>query len=404
MYKIVTIFIFLLIISSYIVYKQKKNDKYNNSPINLLIERAYSIWYSNSGRIINKKYSTVFEFDKVQLELKEDLVSKGITIEDIKKYLEFLKNGTGIYFTSRDWLVTLISGIGSLGVTSIFKELFPEFQLPTMDKIVELFSDKEVVTNVKLGFLLVLSIAIIIMFLWVMIKISKIDVIYKDKQRVFLLERLIEIWSFGVNEEVGTLEEILELEKTKDRRNTVYKKMAFTQTKLEKLQVEALGETLRDNFLFISEILKISLLRSKIKQCLKFILSYTVSFLLVAVIVCLELSVRQLNIFFYVAYIILVMLLCILWIPFYFSQMDMYTDDLTALKTIWSVRGFNLVLLKRGWLASCIPIVYTIPFIFHWFISRENFAIVSFGVVTLIGILSLFCRIERYNENPQIDN
>lgn len=398
MYNLIAIFLFLLLVSIYIVYKQKKNDKYNNSPINLLIERAYSNWYSVNGRIINKKYSTVYEFDKVQLTLKEELISKGITDEDLKKYLEFLKNKTDAHFTSRDWFVTISSGVGSLGLTTIFKGLFPSFQLPTFDELVKFFSNKEIVSNIKIGFFLVLLAIILVIFSWIMFKIAKIDVFYKDRQRIFLLERLTEIWSYRVNEEVSNLEDVIKLEQNKKERDTVYKKIEFTRTKFEKMQSDALGETLYDNFLFFHKVLKIERIKKIVEQCLKFVLSYTISLLLVVLIIYLELLIEfaDQNLFFDIVFFIMAILVFVLWIPFYFSQMDMYTKNLTHSKIIWTISDFNFVSLKRGKLTILVSIVYVFPFVIVLFFS-EKFTIISFFTVMIIIIMGMFCRFEKIN-------
>lgn len=66
MVEIISLFIFFILLVTYLHFLKKRNRKYSDSRIFYIIEREYMIWYSKkeNGSVINKKIASMFEIDK----------------------------------------------------------------------------------------------------------------------------------------------------------------------------------------------------------------------------------------------------------------------------------------------------------------------------------------------------
>ena len=137
MFQIISVFLTLVLLYAYLVYKEKAKKKYSGSIVFEIIDREYSNWYKKEGNgtVINKKTASMFEVDKVVFKLKEKFENQGVTREQLKDYLNFLSNDdpkkVGFYGI-------IISVFGYFGIDKL-KSLFP--QLNNITDISKLFKD-----------------------------------------------------------------------------------------------------------------------------------------------------------------------------------------------------------------------------------------------------------------------
>lgn len=105
----------------------KKNRKYNYSPIYLRIETIYNDWYSKKWKIINNHKASAIKIRETIFDLVEALRKDGLKKEDITEYYNIISVSPkrNHWYTAVAGILTVISGneiIKSLS-SNLYKEL-----------------------------------------------------------------------------------------------------------------------------------------------------------------------------------------------------------------------------------------------------------------------------------------
>lgn len=253
MFQIISVFLTLVLLYAYLVYKEKAKKKYSGSIVFEIIDREYSNWYKKEGNgtVINKKTASMFEVDKVVFKLKEKFENQGVTREQLKDYLNFLSNDdpkkVGFYGI-------IISVFGYFGIDKL-KSLFP--QLNNITDISKLFKDIADTFNTYSNVVLIVLyfiffIGILALLLYTSYKLATIDNMYIDTQKIYVLKRVEKIWDFEKDDSVFTTTEAKNI--FKDRNNLIFTKLSNSRSKFDEDFDRAIGDTFNTNKEFFKNL------------------------------------------------------------------------------------------------------------------------------------------------------
>lgn len=253
MFQIISVFLTLVLLYAYLVYKEKAKKKYSGSIVFEIIDREYSNWYKKEGNgtVINKKTASMFEVDKVVFKLKEKFENQGVTREQLKDYLNFLSNDdpkkVGLYGI-------IISVFGYFGIDKL-KSLFP--QLNNITDISKLFKDIADTFNTYSNVVLIVLyfiffIGILALLIYTSYKLATIDNMYIDTQKIYVLKRVEKIWDFEKDDSVFTTTEAKNI--FKDRNNLIFTKLSNSRSKFDEDFDRAIGDTFNTNKEFFKNL------------------------------------------------------------------------------------------------------------------------------------------------------
>jgi membrane protein len=253
MFQIISVFLTLVLLYAYLVYKEKAKKKYSGSIVFEIIDREYSNWYKKEGNgtVINKKTASMFEVDKVVFKLKEKFENQGVTREQLKDYLNFLSNDdpkkVGFYGI-------IISVFGYFGIDKL-KSLFP--QLNNITDISKLFKDIADTFNTYSNVVLIVLyfiffIGILALLIYTSYKLATIDNMYIDTQKIYVLKRVEKIWDFEKDDSVFTTTEAKNI--FKDRNNLIFTKLSNSRSKFDEDFDRAIGDTFNTNKEFFKNL------------------------------------------------------------------------------------------------------------------------------------------------------
>ena len=80
MSEALTMVLFLIAFLTFIEFRKRRSKKFNDSPLFIIIEKQYKNWHRMNGTILNKKYTTVFEIDRILFELRSKLLDYGLSL------------------------------------------------------------------------------------------------------------------------------------------------------------------------------------------------------------------------------------------------------------------------------------------------------------------------------------
>lgn len=253
MFQIISVFLTLVLLYAYLVYKEKAKKKYSGSIVFEIIDREYSNWYKKEGNgtVINKKTASMFEVDKVVFKLKEKFEDQGVSREQLKEYLNFLCNDdpkkVGFYGI-------IISVFGYFGIDKL-ESLFP--QLNNITDISKVFKDIADTFNTYSNVVLIVLyfiffIGILALLLYTSYKLATIDNMYIDTQKIYVLKRVEKIWDFEKDDSVFTTTEAKNI--FKDRNNLIFTKLSNSRSKFDEDFDRAIGDTFNTNKEFFKNL------------------------------------------------------------------------------------------------------------------------------------------------------
>lgn len=272
----IQLFSAILTLSAVLIYfklKKNANKKYGDSITFQIIDREYNKWYKKrgNGAVINKNTTSMFEVDKVIWFLRKSMGEQGISKEQLTDYLAFLESDLPKEYDLKGIIFTLLS---YFGIQNMLNNLFGN--VITKDKGFDfnVLNDKlSQATNfyfknteqIQIGIVLFSLILVIYLLIRVMYSIINMDNIHKNSQRIFVLKRVKEIWEFGENNEIKTIQEAIKNSEVTN--NQIYIKLPSSQSTFDEEMNKAIGNSFHSNFQFIAKNKIISLIDlSSIKE------------------------------------------------------------------------------------------------------------------------------------------
>ena len=322
MFQIISVFLTLVLLYAYLVYKEKAKKKYSGSIVFEIIDREYSNWYKKEGNgtVINKKTASMFEVDKVVFKLKEKFENQGVTREQLKDYLNFLSNDdpkkVGFYGI-------IISVFGYFGIDKL-KSLFP--QLNNITDISKLFKDIADTFNTYSNVVLIVLyfiffIGILALLLYISYKLATIDNMYIDTQKIYVLKRVEKIWDFEKDDSVFTTTEAKNI--FKDRNNLIFTKLSNSRSKFDEDFDRAIGDTFNTNKEFFKNLPLIRIFKwQAIKEWFLGMLLPVILLSSIFTLCYYMLNNDQLHFLFYLAFYILSLSVVYLFMLIYLTLID----------------------------------------------------------------------------------
>ena len=403
MSEILTILSFLIIFLIFSEFKRRKNKRFNDSPFFVIIEKEYKKWHRMNGTVLNRKYTTAFEIDRILFELRSKLLDYGITKKEFENYIKFVESkGNQLSFSIKDIIIGLLT---FLSTNTLISKILPN---PTWEQIqdslqglVSSLSEYNYIFNIILIFLL------FILLIRSMYVISNFDNLNKEGQRFPLLKRLESIWEYEENTEISTTEDALK-HREGNTEEYVYTKINFSKSNFDKRLEAAVGETVFDNFAFIFKKIEV------VFTCLSSIFDWLLGFILPIMFLISSLWLLSLepkpniqNILFK----ILSVIIYLLFILFSNSQMNVYSEGITYEKSDFSKKyQYNLVpVQRREWPSIICFVAYPIFFfLINWYIFPIKMSILNILLLTtffIIHFVSFYFRVDKIviNENNKVE-
>lgn len=256
MIQLISINVCIMLFLCYLKFKQKANKKFLDSLTFLIIDREYNGWYSKKGNggCINKKNISMFEVDKAIYKLKTQLLKEGITREQLLGYIDFLRQNTTKKYS---FIGAFIGILGYLGTKTFLKDILPDWSsLSSVSNFLCRLSSnfaqyREVIYIATYLFLLVSYIFILI---YTMYKVVNFDYLHKKSQKLFVLNRVSEIWNFSCVKRYVTKEQASNIAENKNY-EVIFTRLEPSQTRFEKDFDNAVGKTQFDNYQFVINLI-----------------------------------------------------------------------------------------------------------------------------------------------------
>ncbi|MQQ01490.1 hypothetical protein GEZ98_00905 [Streptococcus mitis] len=396
MSEILTILSFLIIFLIFSEFKRRKNKKFNDSPFFVIIEKEYKKWHRMNGRILNRKYTTAFEIDRILFELRSKLLGYGITKKEFENYIKFVESkGNQLSFSIKDIIIGLLT---FLSTNTLISKILPN---PTWEQIQD--SLQGLVSSMS-GYNYIFNIILILLLFILLIRsmyvISNFDNLNKEGQRFPLLKRLESIWEYKENTEISTTEDALKHRK-ENTEEYVYTKINFSKSNFDKKLETAIGETVFDNFSFMFQ--KIETIWTLISGLFDWLLGFIMPTIFLTISFWL-LFFEDKNII----YIILSVIVYLLFISFSNSQMNVYSEGITYEKSDFSKKyQYKLVPVRRKWpsiICFAIYLIFSIFIGYYLFVSEKlNCLNIIFLIIFFIVYLtSFFRRVEKVLDDNAI--
>ena len=396
MSEAITMVLFLIAFLTFIEFRKRRSKKFNDSPLFIIIEKQYRNWHRMNGTILNKKYTTVFEIDRILFELRSKLLDYGITKEEFEDYIKFVeKKGNQLTFSIKDIIIGILT---FLSTNTFISKILPETTWEQIQKsfknIVNSVSEYEYLFNI------ILILLLLILSLRAMYIISNFDNLNKEGQRYPLLKRLESIWEYKENTEISTTEDALKHRK-ENTEEYVYTKINFSKSNFDKKLETAIGETVFDNFSFMFQ--KIETIWTLISGLFDWLLGFIMPTIFLTISFWL-LFFEDKNII----YIILSVIVYLLFISFSNSQMNVYSEGITYEKSDFSKKyQYKLVPVRRKWpsiICFAIYLIFSIFIGYYLFVSEKlNCLNIIFLIIFFIVYLtSFFRRVEKVLDDNAI--
>lgn len=394
MSEILTILSFLIIFLIFSEFKRRKNKRFNDSPFFVIIEKEYKKWHRMNGTILNRKYTTAFEIDRILFELRSKLLDYGITKKEFENYIKFVESkGNQLSFSIKDIIIGLLT---FLSTNTLMSKILPN---PTWEQIQDSFQGLvSSMSEYNYMFNIILILLLFILLIRSMYVISNFDNLNKEGQRFPLLKRLESIWEYKENTEISTTEDALK-HREGNTEEYVYTKINFSKSNFDKRLEAAVGETVFDNFAFIFKKIEV------VFTCLSSVFDWLLGFILPTIflisslwLLSLEPKTNMVNILFIK---ILSVIIYLLFISFSNSQMNVYSEGITYEKSDFSKKyQYKLVPVQRKWpsvICFVIYLIFSIFIVYYLFVSEKlNCLNIIFLIIFFIVYLrSFFLRVEK---------
>ncbi len=385
MSEALTMVLFLIAFLTFIEFRKRRSKKFNDSPLFIIIEKQYKNWHRMNGTILNKKYTTVFEIDRILFELRSKLLDYGITKEEFEDYIKFVeKKGNQLTFSIKDIIIGILT---FLSTNTFISKILPETTWEQIQKsfqnIVNSVSEYEYLFNI------ILILLLLILSLRAVYIISNFDNLNKEGQRYPLLKRLEIIWDYEKSMDISTVEDALKHRK-KNNEKYVYTNIKFSKSNFDKKLETAIGETVFDNFSFMFQ--KIETIWTLISSIFDWLLGFIMPTIFLTISFWL-LFFEYKNII----YIILSFIIYLLFISFCNSQLNVYSEGITYEKRDFSKKyQYKLVSVRRRWpskISSLIYFFFSVFIIFYFFCGKLNFY--NIFILFLFVIFYLICFLYR---------
>lgn len=385
MSEALTMVLFLIAFLTFIEFRKRRSKKFNDSPLFIIIEKQYKNWHRMNGTILNKKYTTVFEIDRILFELRSKLLDYGITKEEFEDYIKFVeKKGNQLTFSIKDIIIGILT---FLSTNTFISKILPETTWEQIQKsfqnIVNSVSEYEYLFNI------ILILLLLILSLRAMYIISNFDNLNKEGQRYPLLKRLEIIWDYEKSMDISTVEDALKHRKENNEKY-VYTNIKFSKSNFDKKLETAIGETVFDNFSFMFQ--KIETIWTLISSIFDWLLGFIMPTIFLTISFWL-LFFEYKNII----YIILSVIIYLLFISFCNSQLNVYSEGITYEKRDFSKKyQYKLVSVRRRWpskISFFIYFLFSVFIIFNFFCGKLNFY--NIFILFLFVIFYLICFLYR---------
>lgn len=388
MSEALTMVLFLIIFLTFSEFRKRRSKKLNDSPLFVIIEKEYKNWHRTNGTILNKKYTTVFEIDRILFELRSKLLDYGITKDEFEDYIKFVeKKGNQLTFSIKDIVIGILT---FLSTNTFISKIIPETTWEQIQKSFQIIVNS--VSEYKYLFNIILILLLLILSLRSMYIISNFDNLNKEGQRYPLLKRLEIIWDYEKNMDISTVKDALKHRKENNEKY-VYTNIKFSKSNFDKKLETAIGETVFDNFSFMFQ--KIETIWTLISGLFDWLLGFIMPTIFLTISFWL-LFFEDKNII----YIILSVIVYLLFISFCNSQMNVYSEGITYEKRDFSKKyQYKLVSARRRWpsnISFWIYFLFSFFIIFYFFSGKLNFYNIPILFLFVIFYLICFlCRVEK---------
>ena len=193
-------FISIMAILGYYFWEKNRFKKEGSSVLNKLIEREYKRWYKMNSEAIKSNKITVFELNRLLLDLKKSLEDKGIRKQHIAYYIHYLEdkkvNSSWIkksifaifgFFGVKEWINSYISNaILENNFLKIISDFFKFILNLEFIKILSVFIE------------FIVSLFMICLLIYTIYATFNMESINLNNLRISLLKELLNIWDFKI--------------------------------------------------------------------------------------------------------------------------------------------------------------------------------------------------------------
>lgn len=326
MQQLITATICLCLFLIYLKVKERANKKYGNSIFFRMINEVYNKWYTKKrqGASINKGNKTMFELDSAIYNLKQEYDKRGISKEDIEEYLKFENSKQkGNKFIDIFTLGGTFYGINSIKNVVDIEDFFKKWT-PNISSVKDIISShKDVAID---SVYIILFISFIVMLFRISYKLINIDSMHKDSQKITILNKVIKIWNYDVDENVNRMKDIASHEQ---KEKCVYPNLKPDVTKFERDLKEVFGDTFNIYLQLVIEFFKVKqILRGLYEIVLKSVLPMMI-FILCLLIEYFFINIDK-TIIKSIFPLVMIVLMCIIYWATYCSQVDKIETKETA--------------------------------------------------------------------------
>ena len=251
-------------ILGYFLYKKNKYRSTGNSVLNKLIEKKYRKWFINNHMTIEDNRFSVYEYNKLLYQLKEELGKIGIRKEHVSDYIVYLESNTNRISLIKRLFLWLFS------IVNLREVLFAISGYINIKN-----STEESTLNISENINRFVEILLIIFVIGILIGIIYIaftmEIVNLKKLRIGILKKLEVVWNYEVIENPpSNLEEL--------RSDVIYKTYSKKATLRDNIIKGSIGEGLEKN---LNSLLNFSdEFKNKLLLALKIIIGSGSSFVL----------------------------------------------------------------------------------------------------------------------------
>ncbi|WP_074481454.1 hypothetical protein [Streptococcus equinus] len=379
MSQITTVNLFLLIFIFFYFLMKRRYRKFGYSPSNKLIDRDYKKWYRLYCTSMNRKRVTIYEIDRMILELKNILLKKGVTKTIVDDYIVMLEeNDQKLGFKD-----LIIAVLGFISANSWVNDQLNKVNAKSLLSAINNEESKQKFLFLILIFSILLAVILLFVFLYI---IFKVDSTNNENQKLVLLKRLSTIWDFDINTEVKTFDDLEKFRKNGSGNvdNIIYSKIEFPRSSIDKCIDNSIGDKVNIILSFFSDLFSNSKdgIAQIISKIINIIIGFTVFIMATTIIISLNLLfwiIDSMTINLVIRRVIFLLFLIFLVFAFilvfsiYNSQISINIDERKKLRDI---ADYQIVLIKKrviwGWIQGILYfLVIAGTWYFLYFLWKE---------------------------------
>lgn len=360
-------------IVSYFLYKKKRYRSTGNSVLNKLIEKKYKKWFINNRVTIEDNRFSVYEFNKLLYQLKEELGKIGIRKEHLSDYIVYLERNANRPSLIKRLFFSLFS-IASIKEVLSFISGFINIKNSTEEST---FNIPEIINSFIEFLLIILLIGILIGIIYIALTM---EIVNLKELRIGILKKLEVVWDYEVIETApSNLEEL--------RSDVIYKNYNRKETPTDDIIKGSIGESLERN---LNLLLNFSdEFKNKLLLVLKIFIGNGLSFVLgFAFLIAYWVSFRMWEINIIIA-IFMLAFFSVFYVFYLLLLNSQFIDNIDEARVRMSTKFNRLVLYNlTSWCRLLLHIILYSLCIYLLFLLKVNVVFtLSFWILFVLHVM-----------------